>query len=268
MTKSIQAVDDLRTFDAWARDYYEPLALQYYDMAIARMLGLLAVGKGGLILDAGCGTGVHSVRAAKAGYRIQAVDISEVVLDVAQQHAQEAGVSDRISFAKANLTRLSFPNEHFDAIFSWGVVIHVPEIETALAELCRVLKTGGRLALQITNSRSIDYLLERLARSVLRKPDSSLTWSRFGAGSWCEMNGGRLFNWHLDIPALSRYLESALPLRRTYRGAAEFTELHRRLSWPVFRDAFRQINRFYFSVGLPAGIANTNLLVFEKRSTI
>jgi len=266
MTMPVNAVDDIRTFDSWATDYYEPLALRYYDSAIARMLDLLAVGKGGLILDAGCGTGVHSVRAAKAGYRIEAVDMSEVVLDVAREHARVAGVADQIRLSKANLTRLDFPSGHFDAIFSWGVIIHIPEIEAALAELCRVLKAGGRVALQITNLRSIDYSLERLARSVLRKPDTSLSWSRFGAGSWCEMNGGRLFNWHLDIPAVSRYLESELPLCRTYRGAAEFTELHRRFSRRSIRNAFRQINRFYFSAGLPASIANTNLLVFEKRS--
>jgi SAM-dependent methyltransferase len=266
MIMTVDAVDDIRTFDSWATDYYEPWALQYYDRAIARMLDLLAVRKGGFILDAGCGTGVHSVRAAKAGYRIEAVDISQVALEAARQHAQVAGVVDQIRFSKANLTQLDFPSSHFDAVFSWGVIIHIPEIESALAELCRVLKPSGRVALQVTNLRSIDYSLERLARSALRKPDTSLTWSRLGAGSWCEMNGGRLFNWHLDIPAVSRYLESELPLCRTYRGAAEFTELHRRFSWPSIRKAFRQINRFYFSAGLPASVANTNLLVFEKKS--
>src|SRR5437016_6333178 len=120
------------TLDAWDSDYYHPIAERYYDRAIPAMLELLQVEPGALVLDAGCGPGVHAIRAARAGVRVMAVDISGVMLEEARSRVARAGVADAVEFAREDLTRLGFPDASFRCIFSWGVLIHIREIERAL----------------------------------------------------------------------------------------------------------------------------------------
>ena len=55
-------LENLKTFETWQKDYYEPTAIRHYDRAIARMLSVLKPSSGSTVLDAGCGTGVHSIR--------------------------------------------------------------------------------------------------------------------------------------------------------------------------------------------------------------
>src|SRR5262245_42125638 len=123
---TVSSLDNIETFQSWAQDYYEPAALKYYDRAIAKMVGILEPARGSVVLDAGCGTGVHSIRVARLGFKVHAIDISGVVLHNAEQNAQKAGVADRIKFEQGDLTKLRFADASFDNIFSWGVIIHIP----------------------------------------------------------------------------------------------------------------------------------------------
>lgn len=253
---------ELKTFTDWDNDYYHPIALRYYDRAVAQMLEVLRPAPGGLVLDAGCGPGVHSIRAARAGYQVHALDLSEVVLEEARRRAAEQGVLDRITFEQADLTSLRFDSESFETIFSWGVVIHIPRLDDAIRELVRILKPGGRLALQITNHQAWDIPVERLGRWLLRKPPLQLERHPLGLGRWYEANGSRLWVWRIDIPALTRMLDD-LGCRLIRRRAAEFTEIQWRLrGWK--RSALLRLNSLWFNMGLPARPACTNLVIFEK----
>ena len=262
---TVSSLDKIETFQSWAQDYYEPAALRYYDRAIAKMLRLLDPPPRSLVIDAGCGTGVHSIRAAKLGFRVRALDISNVVLQTARRNAQQAGVGDRIEFEQADLTRLPFPDSSVQNIFSWGVVIHIPQIELALRELVRVLAPGGRVSLQITNSRAWDYRIESIARLLMHKPLAGQEKLAMGIGGWCDMHGGQLYNWRIDIKAITKLMRG-LGCRRIHRSAAEFTELQRHATRPWMRTTFRSINRAWLGLHLPPGPAITNLLVFAKPS--
>ena len=254
--------DNIRTFADWDQDYYPPAARKYYDRAIRRMLDHLAPATGETVLDAGCGPGVHSIRVAKLGYIVRSIDISEVAIQEARRRAAVAGVCERITFAQGDLTDLKLESNSFGAVFSWGVVIHIPEIERALKELVRIVKPGDRLALQITNHRAWDFSIERIARWMLRKPTVVLERHRLGVGGWYEHLGQRLWVWRLDIAAITYYL-GELGCRRVYRSAAECTELQRRLRGPV-RSILLRGNDLWFRLHMPARPAVTNILVFEK----
>ncbi|MFA7763551.1 class I SAM-dependent methyltransferase [Streptomyces sp. NRRL S-448] len=69
----------------------------------------------GRALDLGCGEGADAVWLARRGWTVTGTDISGVALGRAAEHAAEAGVTDRVSFARHDLTE-SFPQGEFDLV--------------------------------------------------------------------------------------------------------------------------------------------------------
>ncbi len=251
-----------QTIDAWDSDYYQPIAARYYDRAVPRTLELLGTKPGDTVLDAGCGPGVHSIRAARAGLKVKAVDISETMLAEARERVHRAGVDDSVEFAREDLTHLSFPDGTFRHVYSWGVIIHIHDIELALDELIRIVAPGGRLALYVTNASAWDHKFEAVARFLVGKPLKGAEQLPMGQGIWYDWQGERLWVWRIDVRALTRYVE-ARGMRRVARVVGEFSEIQRRVPSP-FRQLLLHGNNLAYWLGLPPGPAATNLFVFEK----
>lgn len=264
MTSDAAVFQTIDTFNDWDRDYYSPRALRYYDRAVADMLRFLNASPGELVLDAGCGPGVHAIRVARQGHPVHAIDLSETVLQEAQRRATDAGVAGQIEFSQADLTKLPFADGTFNRVFSWGVVIHIPDAGRALRELARILKPGGRLALYITNRRAWDYVIEDAVRFVLRRP-LPLEHHALGIGRWYSFQNERLWVWRMDVHAVVQQLDP-LGLRLTERVAGAATELQRRTGgWT--REALLALNNAWYDWHLPPSPCITNLLVFEKTRT-
>ncbi|NEO85626.1 MAG: class I SAM-dependent methyltransferase [Spirulina sp. SIO3F2] len=251
------------TVNQWDEDYYHPIALKLYDWAIADMLEAMDIEAGAKVLDAGCGPGVHSIRIAKAGYSVCAIDISSTMLDQARQRAMAEDVADKIEFDQKDLTQLDIPDNTFSYVFSWGVVIHIPEVEKALSELARIVKPGGKLALYVTNEAALDHRIESAARFVLRKPLNELSRLQLGEGIWYNMNDEKLWLWRFDTHKVIEYLTSR-GLSLTHHRIGEFTEIQRRLGG-IPRSILLHLNNLAYRLKLPAQLATTQLLIFEKR---
>lgn len=252
------------TIAAWDAGYYHPLALPFYDLAVARMIDAMGVPPEATVLDAGCGPGEHSIRVARLGRRVHAIDISELMLQEARRRVECAGVGSMVQFQQQDLTRLDLPDGSFRHVFSWGVVIHIREIDKALDELARVVEPGGTVALWVTNARALDYALERIARRMLRKPLAGLAQYEAGVGVSYEFGGERLWVWRLDcrwlVTAMAR---RGLPLRRRLMGS--LTEIHTRVKG-LPRNALLRLNNVALRLGGPISVAATNLFVFEKKA--
>jgi len=251
------------TIESWDRDYYHPIAERYYDQAISTMLRLMEVEPGATILDAGCGPGVHSVRIARAGYRVCAVDVSNAMLQEAQARVAAAGLTSAVEFHQEDLTRLTYPDASFRYAFSWGVIIHIRDVETALNELARIIEPGGTLALYVTNNKAWDHKVEHCLRLLLRKPLAGREELPMGHGTWYEMHGQKLWLWQFNIPELERQLE-VRGLRLTHRVIGEFSEIQRRVKGPLRRVLLR-LNNLCFRLKLSPGAAASMLLVFRKQ---
>ncbi|AFY58475.1 methylase involved in ubiquinone/menaquinone biosynthesis [Rivularia sp. PCC 7116] len=250
------------TVKQWDEDYYHPIALKFYDWAIIDMLKMMEVEPGATVLDAGCGPGVHSIRVAKAGYRVCAIDISNTMLSEAQQRAKAENVADKIEFYQKDLTKLDFPDNSFNYVFSWGVIIHIRDVEKALNELARIVKPGGKLALYITNKTAVDHNIESLMRFIARKPLTDLQHLQLGDGVLYNMNDEKIWLWRFEKTAIAEYLATKkLNLKHCHIG--ELSEIQRRLT-SVPRNCLLQLNNLAYRWNLPTNLATTQLLIFEK----
>jgi ubiquinone/menaquinone biosynthesis C-methylase UbiE len=253
------------TVASWDQDYYNETSEYFYDNCVVKMLQQMHIAPGEKVLDAGCGPGVHSVRVARAGHPVCAIDFSQTMLGEANKRVSAAGLEKLVEFKQEDLTHLSFPSNSFKYAFSWGVIIHIRNVESALSELARIITPGGRLALYINNADAVDLKLERLARSLLSKPQSARESLPLGVGGWYTMHGERLWVWHFDIPKLAEYLDKQ-GLRLVHRSCGELSEFQRRFAGTL-RQTLLKFNNFAFRREFPAKWANGNLLIFEKTTS-
>jgi SAM-dependent methyltransferase len=119
-------------------DYFEACTAPE-NRFILRQMGDI---QGKRLLDLGCGAGENSVYFAKKGAHCVATDYSPGMVEVALQLADRYGVE--IEGRTANAMALEFPDNTFDLVYASNLLHHIPDPETALKEMHRVLKPGGK----------------------------------------------------------------------------------------------------------------------------
>ena len=121
----------------------------------------LNIPQGGVALDVGCGPGnvtASLARAAGPGGLALGIDISEPML----ARAVRAEAGPRVGFVRADAQRLPLRDETVDAVVSIAALQLVPSPPAALAEMARVLKPGGRLAVMVPTAGRAAQLLGKL----------------------------------------------------------------------------------------------------------
>jgi len=105
------------------------------------------INEGDQVLDVGCGAGVDTILAAMmvgpSGSAV-GVDIVPEMIVRAETNLKTVGI-DNVSFRITSGEKLPFPNDRFNVVISNGVVNLIPDKESAMNEIIRVLKPGGRL---------------------------------------------------------------------------------------------------------------------------
>lgn len=115
----------------------------------------LGVAPGERLLDLGCGGGRHAFAAVRRGVRVVALDAS--VEEVAQVRATigamldagEVAADDEAGVVQGNALRLPFADSSFDRVIAAEVLEHIPDDGAAMAELARVLRPGGTMAVTV-----------------------------------------------------------------------------------------------------------------------
>lgn len=172
-------------------DFQQLLRLRSADTHAAHLLPRLKPGQ--RVLDFGCGPGNISMGLAKVVEpgELHGIDIEASQIEVARA-AASAGGHHNATFHVGDVTSLPFEDDCFDVAHCHTVLMHVPNTEATLAEVKRVLKSGG-----IISAR------ELVVRSSFVEPDFGVfdgAWNTFT--TLLAANGGH--------PNMGKELKNAL----------------------------------------------------------
>ncbi len=110
---------------------------------------------GDRVLDVGCGEGRHAISAyLSADVHVIGLDLSERDLDTARQRLQEfvgdeAPTEKSCTFVHGSGHALPFEDNSFDKVICAEVLEHIPDYQSFLTEIRRVLKPGGLFAVSV-----------------------------------------------------------------------------------------------------------------------
>jgi len=119
--------------------FFGPLTAQSVDVTLdaAGVIG------GCDVLDVCTGHGVLALAATERGAKVCAVDFSEAMVAAARRNAPS------VDCRQGDAQDLPYPDNTFDAVVCGYGILHVPEPDRALAEMRRVLRPGGRVAISV-----------------------------------------------------------------------------------------------------------------------
>lgn len=108
--------------------------------------------KGRTILDVGCGPGKDVKYFTAKGYKVLGIDASEGMLKEARARVPEG------SFKKANMEKLKFEENRFDAIWCIASLLHVPKdrADAVIKKFAYILCKNGILFLAVKEGRGIE----------------------------------------------------------------------------------------------------------------
>jgi len=108
---------------------------------------------GDRVLDLGCGEGRHAITAYLEGaVHIVGLDLSSNDLNTAKERFREFAVDDEnrsVAFLRASGLQLPFADASFDKVICAEVLEHIPDYQSVLDEIHRVLKPGGVFAASV-----------------------------------------------------------------------------------------------------------------------
>jgi ubiquinone/menaquinone biosynthesis C-methylase UbiE len=145
------------TYNA-ASDHFDDEPLAFWDRYGRLTVERLALPVESTVLDVGCGSGASAVPAASivapAG-RVIGVDLAERLLELARDKAKQQNLRN-VEFRYGDMEALGFPDGTFDAVISVFSVFFVPDMKKQVAELWRMMRPGGQLAITTWGPRMFE----------------------------------------------------------------------------------------------------------------
>jgi ubiquinone/menaquinone biosynthesis C-methylase UbiE len=175
------------------------------------------------------------------------------------------GLSDRVALKAADLTDLKFGDGYFSRVLCWGVLMHIPAVDKAVAELVRVTRPGGSIVVSERNRYAVENVAMRALKHLLGRQSARVCDTPAGIEFWEQTASGTLMTRHSNIAWLTRQF-AAHGAHLVARRSGQFSELYVSIPWRPLRLVIHAFNRFWFRWTPWAAPACANLLVFRKRA--
>ena len=114
--------------------------------------------RGKKVLEIGVGLGADHQSWAEAGTDLYGIDLTPRAIANTRMRFELFGLNSKLEVADAET--LPFPDNHFDVVYSWGVLLYCPNMFQAINEVHRVLKPGGEAIIMLYHKHSmVGYML-------------------------------------------------------------------------------------------------------------
>lgn len=178
-----------RARKVWTSGDFLPIARSFAPGA-EEFIARLALRRGESVLDVACGTGNLAIPAARAGARVTGIDIAPNLIAEARLEARTAGHA--IAFEVGDAEALPYVDDQFDTTVTMFGAMFAYRPARAAAELLRVTRPGGRVAMANWTPEGFVGKMLRAHTAVVSPPSgvpSPLGWgeedvvrARFGEG--------------------------------------------------------------------------------------
>jgi SAM-dependent methyltransferase len=236
MSSSHGAVVD-RQFGAQAAAYLDS-AVHAAGADLTALIERIARADAASVLDLGCGAGHVSFGVAPHVNTVVAYDLSPRMLDVVSQTARDRSLGN-ISTRQGVVEALPFADGSFDAVVSRYSAHHWGDLDAALREAARVVRSGGLVAIVDTVSPGIPLLDTVLQTTeILRDPShvrdySRSEWDAAFARAGLVADSVTPFQVHLDFGVWTARMQTPAPqiaaIRALQRAVADSVRVHFRI---------------------------------------
>jgi len=143
--------------------------------------------------------------------------------------------------------------------------MHMPDINKALSEICRVLKKGGIFVISETNMSSLQSFVLRGLKFLLNKEQAEVKILDSGIEYWEEKDSGVLMTRQANIKWLIMKLENdGFSIIKHLPG--QFTELYSRFSFKIIKKFIHLFNFIWFKYLKIPHLALGNILIVQKNN--
>ena len=162
----------------WIAGDFNEIA-RYYSSQAEEFVGRLGLKPGTKVLDVACGTGNLALPAARAGAAVTGVDLAPNLVEQARENARREGLNAQ--FDEGDAEALSYPDASFDAVITMFGAMFAPRPELVAAELKRVTRPGGLIAMANWTPGGLLGRCLKLRRHIFHRPP---VWPRQCFGAW------------------------------------------------------------------------------------
>ena len=119
------------------------------------------------VLEIGVGTGIDFMQFMRHHANATGIDISLKSLEICKRRLSTRGIKPEVVLADAE--NLPIVDNHFDLVYSYGVIHHSPAPEKVVSEIYRVMKPGAKIKAMVYHRHSLVSLRKMMWEIVLKR---------------------------------------------------------------------------------------------------